>query len=165
VAKNADPHIRPIRVKVGYEYFVAFMDSYAFRDLKADLATSHQNALPRSKDNILFQDGDLVWDGVIIREVPEIAAFIDGGSPLQTNGDWSALATAEIAGGRVSPVFLCGEQAIGYGMGEKPKIVVDKDYDFEFQPGVAVMCKHDLKKSFFNTVQHGMVTNFVAAAI
>ena len=165
-AKNADPHIRPIRVAGGYEYYVAFCDSYAFRDLKSDLATSHQNALPRSKDNILFQDGDLVWDGVIIREVPEIGNFIDGGSPLQTNGDWSALATASSTSGRVSPVFLCGQQAIGYGMGSRPQIIVDRDYDYKFQPGVAVMCKHDIDKAFFNgDVQHGVVTNFVGAAL
>jgi hypothetical protein len=165
VAKTADPHIRPIRVKGGYEYFVAFCDPYAFADLKADLATSHQNAMPRSKDNILFQDGDLIWDGVIIREVPEIAAFIDGGSPLQTDGDWSELATASATSTRVSPVFLCGEQAVGYGMGSKPSVIVDKDYDYKFQPGVAVQCKHDIKKMFFDNIQHGVVTNYVSAPI
>ena len=165
IAKNSDPHIRPIRVKGGYEYFVAFCDSYTFRDIKADLATSHQNALPRSKDNILFQDGDLHWDGVIIREVPEIGSFIDGGSPIQTNGDWSSLATAGDTSSRVSPIFLCGQQALGYGMGSRPKIVVDKDYDYEFQPGVAVMCKHDIDKAFFSTdVQHGVVTGYVSSA-
>lgn len=165
LAKNADPHIRPIRVKGGYEYFVAFCDSYVFRDIKSDLATSHQNAMPRSQDNILFQDGDLVWDGVIIREVPEIGNFIDGGTPIQTNGDWSQLATIGASTTRVSPIFLCGQQAIGYGMGGKPMIKVDRDYDYEFQPGVAVMCKHDIDKAFFNgDVQHGMVTAFVSAA-
>lgn len=165
IAKNADPHIRPIRVKGGYEYFVAFCDSYTFRDIKADLATSHQNALPRSKDNILFQDGDLHWDGVIIREVPEIGNFIDGGTVLQTNGDWSSLATAGASTTRVSPIFLCGQQAIGYGMGQRPDIIVDRQYDYGFNPGVAVECKHDIDKAFFNgDVQHGMVTAFVSSA-
>jgi hypothetical protein len=135
LAKNADPHIRPIRVKGGYEYFVAFCDSYAFRDLKEDLATVHQNALPRSKDNILFQDGDLHYDGVIIREVPEIGNFIDGNTTLSQSTDWSSLATAGNGSTRVSPVFLCGQQAVGYGLGQKPRIIVDRQYDYEFQPG------------------------------
>lgn len=170
IAKNADPKIRPIRIKGGYEYFVAFCDSYAFRDLKSDLATSHQNALPRSRDNILWQDGDLMWDGVIIREIPEIGSFIDGGTPVVGDGnasgaDWSSLATAGNGTTRVSPVFLCGQQALGFGMGQRPQIIVDRLYDFEFQPGVAVECKHDIDKSFFNDdIQHGMVTGFVSAA-
>ncbi len=165
LAKNADPHIRPIRVKGGYEYFVAFCDSYTFRDIKTDLQTSHQNALPRSKDNILFQDGDLVWDGVIIREVPEIGNFIDGNNTLSTSTDWSSLATAGDSSGRVSPIFLCGQQAIAYGMGQKPRIIVDSDYDYEFQPGVACELKLDIDKAFFNNVQHGMVTNYVWSAL
>ena len=168
MAKNADPHIRPIRIKGGYEYFVAFCDSYTFRDIKSDLATSHQNAMPRSKDNILFQDGDLLWDGVIIREVPEIGNFIDGGTTINTHGDWTSLATAGSATDRVSPIFLCGQQAVGYGMGQRPDIIVDRTYDYSFQPGVAVECKHDIEKAFFQgtsgDVQHGMVTAFVSSA-
>lgn len=164
IAKNADPHIRPIRVKGGYEYFVAFCDSYTFRDIKSDLATSHQNAMPRSKDNILWQDGDLIWDGVIIREVPEIGNFIDGGSTLSTSTSWSSLATAGDTSSRVSPIFLCGQQALGYGLGAKSKIVVDRQFDYEFQPGVAVAHKMDIDKAFFNgDVQHGMVTAFVSS--
>lgn len=165
IAKNADPHIRPIRVKGGYEYFVAFCDSYTFRDIKADLASAQQGALPRSKDNILFQDGDLHWDGVIIREVPEIGTFVDGGTTLSTATSWVSLATAGDTSSRVSPIFLCGQQAVGYGMGQKPRIIVDRLYDYEFQPGVAVECKHDIDKAFFNgAVQHGMVTAFVSSA-
>ena len=170
IAKNADPKIRPIRVKGGYEYFVAFCDSYAFRDLKADLQTSHQNAMPRSRDNILFQDGDLVWDGVIVREVPEIGSFIDSGTPVVGDGnaagaDWSSLATAGASTTRVSPVFLMGQQAIGFGLGQRPDIIVDSEYDYGFNPGVAVECKHDIDKAFFNSdVQHGMVTGWMSAA-
>ena len=171
IAKNADPHIRPIRVGTqGREFFVAYVDSYAFRDLKDSLATIHQNAMPRSRDNILFQDGDIEYDGVIVKEVPEIGAFIDGGTPVVGNGnatgaDWSSLATAGDTTSRVSPVFLCGQQAVGFGLGQRPDIIVDKTYDYGFNPGVAVECKHDIDKAFFSTdVQHGMVTGYVSAA-
>jgi hypothetical protein len=171
IAKNARPRIRPIRVKNGREYFVAYVDSYVFRDIKTDLRTSHQNAMPRSRDNILFQDGDIEWDGVIVKEVPEIADFIDGGSPIvgegnETGANWSALATAGNSSTRVSPIFLCGQQATGFGLGQAPNIIVDPTWDYNFQPGVAIECKHDIDKAFFsNDVQHGVVTGWVSAPI
>ena len=71
-------------------------------------------------------------------------------------------------------MFLCGQQAICYGLGQKPRIIVDRDYDYDFQPGVAAELKFDIDKAFFDDnatstasqhVQHGMVTNYVGAAI
>jgi hypothetical protein len=173
MAKNARPRIRPVRIEGAgaKEWFIAYCDSYVFRDIKSDLKSSHESAMPRSRDNIIFQDGDLMWDGVIIKEVPEISDFIDGGSPIVgddfvAGSDWSYLATAEAASGRVSPIFFCGQQAVGFGLGQRPDIIVDPTWDYRFQPGVAVECKHDIDKAFFNDdIQHGMVTGFVAAPI
>lgn len=162
MAKTADPHIRPIKTSEDEEWYVMFADPYAFRDLKSDLGTAHQNAMPRSKDNPLFRDGDLVWDGVIIREVPEIDDFV-------TSIDGSATTINLLTGGassaRVAPNFLCGAQALGFGLGQRPMMKIDRDYDYGFQPGVAVECKHDIDKLFFNNVQHGMVTVYTAAAV
>ena len=49
------------------------------RDLKLDLAVVNKDARPRegrqvngAPDNVLFQDGDQIYDGVIVRLVPEI---------------------------------------------------------------------------------------------
>ena len=169
MAKNARPRIRPVKVQEEEETFIAFCDSFAFRDLKASLASTHGSARERSKNNPLYRDGDEVWDGVIVREVPEIGEFIDNAY----GSDWSSLATAGDSSGRVSPVFFCGAQALGYGMGQRPRIIVDRDYDYGFQPGVAVELKHDIDKLFFDDnssgtssqhVQHGMVTIWVNAA-
>src|SRR5690606_33392988 len=96
MAKTANPIIRPVRVNDDEEWYVAFADSLSFRDLKADLATTHADAMQRGKSNPLFTDGDLVYDGVIIREVPEIP-------PLESN---------------VGQVFLCGAQAVGHVIGK-----------------------------------------------
>lgn len=168
MAKNARPRIRPIKVSEDEEVFIAFCDSFAFRDFKESLATIHQNAGPRGNNNPLFRDNDLFYDGVIVREVPEIGDFIDS----SYGSDWSSLATAGATTSRVSPVFFCGAQALGYGLGQRPRIVVDRDYDYGFQPGVAVELKHDIDKLFFDDnssgtssqhVQHGMVTIFVNA--
>ena len=169
MAKNARPRIRPVKVQDDEESFVAFCDSFAFADLKLDLDTRHQNARERGPANPLWRDGDLVYDGVVIREVPEIGDFIDS----SFGSDWSSLATAGDTSSRVSPVFFCGAQALGYGLGQRPRIIVDRLTDYEFQPGVAVELKHDIDKFYFDDnpsgtssqhVQHGMLTIFVSAA-
>jgi len=161
MAKTADPHIRPIKTSEDEEWYVMFADPYAFRDLKSNLGTSHQNAMPRSKQNPIWTDGDLVYDGVIIREVPEIADAVDyiDGSNTTLN-----LLTGGSASDRVAVNFLCGAQALGFGLGQRPRVIVDREYDYQFQPGVAVECKHDIDKAFFNNVQHGMVSVYTNSA-
>lgn len=170
MAKTADPHIRPIKTKEDEEWYVMFADPYAFRDLKTDLGTSHQNAMPRDKTNPIWRDGDLVYDGVIIREVPEIDALV---SSIDGSASTLNLLTGGASSARVAPNFLCGAQALGFGLGQRPRIVVDKTYDYGFAPGVAVECKHDIDKLFFDAhdsgtaskhVQTGMVTVYTAAA-
>ena len=164
MAKTADPHIKPFRDDNGGEWYVMFADSYAFRDLKTSLGTAHQNAQVRSSKNPIFIDGDLTWDGVIIREIPEIDTLVSANDGA-TAGSTINLLTGGASSARVAPNFLCGQQALGFGLGQRPNIVVDKTFDYGFRPGVAIECKHDIDKSFFNSIQHGMVTVYTAAAI
>ena len=168
MAKNARPRIRPMKMQEEEEVFIAFCDSFNFKFLKQNLGTFHSNAMPRNRSNPLWRDGDLEWDGVVIREIPEISEFIDN----SFGSDWSSLATAGATSQRVSPVFFCGAQAVGYGLGQRPRIIVDRLTDYEFQPGTAVELKHDIDKAFFDDnpsgtssqhVQHGMVTGFFSA--
>jgi hypothetical protein len=170
LAQQADPHIRPIRNNADdEEYFVMFCDPYAFRDLASSsaMATANRDARERGVNNPVFTGGDLLKDGVIYREIPEIANFIDG--TTGTNGLWGGAATADgfnTAGAgsiRVAPNFLCGQQALSFGLGQRPQVIVDKLFDYEFQPGVAVELKQEIRKSYFNNVQHGVVTVFTAA--
>ena len=148
MAKTADPHIRPIRTKEDEEWYVMFANSMAFRDLKTDstILQANREAWSRGRDNPIFRDGDIIYDGVIIREVPEIAVI-------------SGVGASSID---VAPCYLCGAQAIGFGLGQRPDIIVDRDYDYGFQPGVAVELKHDIDKLFFNNVQHGLLTVYVS---
>jgi N4-gp56 family major capsid protein len=149
MAKLADPHITPFRtMDDDQEWYVLFCGSYCFRDLKSDLSTVHQNAAPRDmKGNPIWTDGDLVYDGVIVREVPEIASITGvGASSID-----------------VAPAFLCGAEAVSFGLGQRPTIKVDNEYDFGFNPGVAVELKHQIRKTFFNAIQHGMVTGYFAS--
>jgi hypothetical protein len=152
IAKTADPHIRPMRVNdgSGREYFVLFSGSMAFRDLKTDSAMAQANREARPRDvekNPIFQDGDLIYDGVIIREIPEI-------SDIGTVGDSSA---------RVAPVFLCGSQAVGVAWGQTPQVIRDET-DYGFNKHIGTQEVRGIEKLRFQGMDHGMVTGFVAAA-
>lgn len=162
LAEDADPHIRPFQTDQEGEVYVIFAGSIAFRDLKANLQTINSNADVRgmkitSGGNIIARDGDLFFDGCIIRKVPEITGnFTASGKPFENAGDSGTT--------DVEPVFLCGAQALVHGLGQRPRIVVDRKFDFEFQPAVAVELKEDVKKTFFNDKQHGLVSGFFSGA-
>lgn len=137
VAKKADPKIRPFKLKDGREYFVAFAGSYTFRDLKASLQTVNKDARPREGNgmdkNPIFQDGDLMYDGVIIREVPEI----------------DDLCTVDSAGASsidVAPVFMCGQQALAVAWAQMVKPTRRTEDDYQFIKGVGVEMAYGVAK-------------------
>lgn len=173
MAQDANPLIRPVMIKGDEPWYILYLGKYSFRDLRTDLETSHQNAGPRSmQDNPLWKGGDLVWDGVIVKEVPDIDKFIDNtsGSGLW-DGVWGANATGDslLTGGasstRVGVGFFCGAQALGFGVGKTASFKRRKEDDYEHLNGVAISAKHDIKKTFFNNKQHGMITSFHSAAV
>jgi N4-gp56 family major capsid protein len=159
IAKSADPHIRPFNTEDGREYFVAFHGGRTFRDLKADTTMTQANREARARDvgqNPIFQDGDLIYDGIIHREVPEIDDIASGGTYSM---DAIGASTAD-----VRPVFLCGQQAVGIAWGQEPMMKTDLTKDYSFRPGVAIEELLAVKKLNFNGKQHGMVTGFFCAA-
>lgn len=166
VAKLASPRIRPYKTKDGYDYFVAFAPTTAFRDLKESLDTVHQNALPRSSDNIIFQAGDLHYDGVIIREVPEIDSFVDDLWDSSIDGN---LKTGGDTASRVAPVFLCGQSALAMPWAKMPVPTFRDETDYQFIKGVGVKMCYGVAKVFqkdsgSDLVQWGVVTGFFSAA-
>lgn len=145
-AKAADPHIRPFKTNssLGREWFVVFVSSLGFRDLKADatITAANREARPRDvSENPIFQDGDLIYDGMIIREVPEIPIIVGVGA-----------STSDVA-----PAFFCGAQAIGLAWGQDVQSQVE-DTDYKFRKGVAVEEMRGVSKMVFNGKQHGMLT-------
>ncbi len=165
VAKTAKPRIRPFRVKTGQEFFVAFAGSYNFAQLKADMATINSDARPRNvEDNPIFQDGDLIYDGVIIREIPEIEDFV-------TNS-WTTLLTAGNGTTRVAPVFFCGQNALAMPWAKMPTPTFRDETDYQFIKGAGVKMAYGVAKIFkkdvaltnAKLVQFGMVTGFFSAA-
>lgn len=162
IAKAADPRIRPWKVanQKGREFYVCFHGSRTFRDLKADTTLLNANKDARSRegdgwqDNPIFQDGDLFYDGVLHREVPEIDDYC-------TAAGFDAIGAASAD---VRPVFLCGAGAVAIAWGQEPTPRTDTKKDFEFRPGVAIEELLKVGKIAYNGKQNGIVTLFFAAA-
>lgn len=146
--------IRPFTYGEDEETFVMFVGTYAYRDLKADLATVHQDARERAKSNPLFTGTtSLYWDGVVIREIPEIPAT----------------GTVGASSARVEPAYLCGAQALGCAWAMRTRTTVRKEDDYGFKHGVGFMelrkCDKILYGSGTSGKQWGMVTGYFAAAL
>jgi N4-gp56 family major capsid protein len=129
LARKANPKIRPFKVSDGREYFVMFAGSLGFRDLKASLATINKDARPRDVgSNPIFQDGDEMYNGVIIREIPEL-------------DDLCTVTGAGASSINVAPAFLCGQSALAMPWATMPTPTTLDDTDYQFNKGVGVkMC-------------------------
>ena len=146
--------VRPIRTgEQGREYFVCFLHSLAFRDLQSDLETVNLDGRPRNvDDNPVFQDGDLLVDGVICREIPEIATY-------GTIGNNSAV---------VVPAYFLGAQALGFAWGQMPRLTSRKEDDYGFINGVGTESLWAVEKLLYtppggsSAVDYGMVTGLFA---
>lgn len=149
-ALNTAGPIRPIRVDDGGEWFVCFMNPLAFRDLKAHATITQANreAMNRGRSNPLFRDGDLMWDGIIVREIKEIPS-------LGAIGDTSA---------EVGTSFLCGAQSAGIAWAQRTTSRTEVD-DYGFEHGVAVQEIRGVEKLMFNSIQNGVFTIFTGDAL
>lgn len=160
-AKLALPRIRPFKSKDGYEYYVCFHGSRTFRDLKADstIATANRDARARENggmnSNPIFQDGDILYDGLIHREVPEIDDWATASGIYDGAGASSA---------DVRPVFLCGGGSVAVAWGQEPTPKTDFTKDFGFRPGVAIVELLGVKKINYNSKPNGILLALYAAA-
>ena len=146
--KGTYPSIRPIRVAGGREYFICFTGSDNFAKLKADMETVNLDGRPRDVGaNPVFQDGDLEYDGVIIREIPEILSGTSAG--LSANQQ---------------AAYFCGAQALGIAWGQTPRATERKEDDYGFQYGKGTESLWAAEKLIFNDLDHGMITGFFYTA-
>lgn len=137
-AKLADPQIRPIRVREAgdEEWYVLLCNSLCFRDLRADatILAADREARARGINNPLFTGGDLLYDGVIIREVEQIDVV-------------SGVGAAAID---LAPNYLLGAQAVGVGYAMRPNTVTEV-FDYEDKHGVAVREIRGINKLTFGS--------------
>jgi Protein of unknown function (DUF4043) len=162
---NGLPKITPFQMKsTDQEWYVCFLGSRAMRDLKADptMYQANRDARERegadpTKTNPLFTGGGLIYDGVIYLEIPEITQRLL----------LAGVGTSSIA---VEPVFLCGQAALAYAMGQMPRPTQLEDGDYEFITGMGIEAQYGVgkiaKASLFDSsntlVDWGMVTGFVS---
>lgn len=141
---NSRPSIRPIRTSGGREYFICFTNSENFAKLKTDMETVNLDGRPRDVgSNPIFQDGDLEYDGVIIREIPEMP-----------NGTSAGLSANQ------GPAYLCGAQALGIAYGQRPRATERKEDDYGFLYGKGTESLWCAEKLIYNGLDHGVVTGF-----
>lgn len=158
MARTANPHIRPFKTGTqGREFYVMFCHPLAFRDLKADtvMTAANRDARPRDVDsNPLFQDGDLIYDGVIYREIPEFytARQGTGVNPETTFSNGSIQCCAN---------FLCGAQALGYVNKQAAMPTSKKEDDYGFVDGVGIEMAHGMDKLRWNNGANGALNKDV----
>lgn len=147
--------IRPYTYGEDEETYVMFAGSAPYRDLKNDLTTVHSEARERALTNPLFTGTtSLYWDGVVIREIPEILGIGGVGA----------------AGAQVAPVYLCGAQALGIAWAQTTKTTIRKEDDYGFRQGVGFFELRGVEKIVWDqdagqdAIDWSMVTVFVAAA-
>jgi hypothetical protein len=158
-AKAANPIIRPIKVRDDEEWYVVFMGTKLFRQAQTALATLNREAWVRAQgeNNPLFTGGDLITDGLIIKEVPEIASL--AGTP-------GASGTTSVA-----PAYLVGAQALGYAVALRSKMITDTD-DYGEVNGAGIKMLDSVSKLYFGAgasdtttpKQNGIVTGYFAHA-
>jgi N4-gp56 family major capsid protein len=161
---TASPKIRPIRSSDnGRHYFIVYLDPRLMRDLKAESSSpiiqAQRESVKEMENNRLFQGGDLLWDGMIIKEVHEMYDVL--GTDLANLGD---SATTEIG-----CAFLCGAQAIGAAYAKR-WTSKEETFDYGDKRGVAIEAIYGIEKMKFGSgstdtgdlKDHGVVTGYFA---
>lgn len=151
MARTASPRIRPVRDPGNNKLtYIAYAHPYAFRDLRENMTDVMDDTTAAGQAMKLFEGGDLLWDGVIIKELEDI--------PVYSNG------TIDVA-----PVFFLGAQAIGYAIARRWK-TISKEFDYGDKYGVAVDGIDGFEKLRFgsgagdtdDTKDHGVLTSWQA---
>jgi hypothetical protein len=136
------------------------------RDLKVDPVMYQANRDAREREsspttnNPIFTGGGLVYDGVYYLEMPEIT------QRLLLKG----LGAGAID---VEPVFLLGQGAMAYAIGQMPRPTQLEDGDYDFITGMGVEAQYGVGKiakaplsvagaTVGDLVDWGMVTGFVS---
>lgn len=155
-AKTSNPKIRPMRDPGnGKRYYVAFANPHAFKNLRDSLDTEVlAQTVVQMQASKLFEGGDIMWNGVIVKEVDNLPIYLNLG----------ASGTAE-----VTPVYLCGAQALAIAYAKRWKTVTE-EFDYGDKHGVAVDGIYGVRKILFGTgssdvadlKDHGVVTGYFA---
>jgi N4-gp56 family major capsid protein len=163
----ANPRIRPTKSTAmtnGRRYYVMYAHPYAFNDLKNDttIVAAQQYVNVEMENNRLFHGGDLLWDGVIIKNVTETNNDGTHEWDFGLVGDSSA---------RVVGAYLVGAQAIGAAYARRWKTQTE-DFDYGDKHGVEISSIYGIEKMLFGSgaadtddlKDHGCVSGYFATS-
>lgn len=160
VAKTCNPKIRPMRDPGnGKRYYVAFAHPAAFKDLRNSLTNASGNnslvhTTVEAQASKLFEGGDILWNGCIVKEVDNLPIYENLGAGGTTE---------------VTPVYLCGAQALAVAYAKRWRTVTET-FDYGDKDGVAIDGIYGVRKIIFGSgagdtddlKDHGVVTGFFA---
>lgn len=163
-ARKANPRITPYRTEKGREYYLFLVGQEQFRDCQNDatIITANTQARAREgdgmKNNPLFQDGDLLYNGVIIREHVELSLRL----PV-------FYATAGSGGVQIAPGFFMGRSAMAWCWGQTPQATFLKEDDYQFIRGTGIEMAYGIakiaKKNPTNNLKEWGIFTWFGAAI
>lgn len=157
---RANPKIRPVRsASNGRLYYTMYAHPLAFRDLKRDtkITDAQKDVALEMENNRLFQGGDLLWNGVIIKEAHGLYDTMT----ITGEGDSST----------VVPAFLCGAQAIGAAYARRWRSKTE-EFDYGDKHGVEISAIYGIGKIQFGSgsgdrddlKDNGVVTGWFASS-
>ncbi len=155
-AKTCNPKIRPMRIAgENKRWYVVFAHPNAFKNLRDSLDTEVlATTVVEAQASKLFEGGDIVWNGAIVKELDNAPIYANLGDSATTE---------------VTPVYLCGAQALAIAYARRFKTVTET-FDYGDKDGVAVDGIYGVRKLLFGTgagdtddlKDHGVVTGFFA---
>lgn len=134
----------------GREWYVVFMGSEDFYNASRDplIYAADKDARVRGVDsNPIFQGGDRIYEGMILREIPELDTLKGVGA----------------GGVNVGRSFMCGQGALAIAYGQMPKLIADRDRDYGFRPSFGIEELRGQKKVSYSGTNYGIVELFTAA--
>ena len=158
IALGADPKIKPVRTTEDERWYVVYANRLAFRDLSIDSTITQANREARARNvttNPIFTGGDLLYDGMVIKNIEDIPILSNVGDGGTTD---------------VGQVYLCGAQAVGLGWAKRTTTKTE-EFDYGDKQGVAIEEIRGIDKLTFGSgsgdtddlKDHGVVTGFFAA--
>jgi len=147
------------------EWFLVACGSNAFRDFSQSDEVKQANREARSREgsswekNPIFRSGDIVLDGCVVTEIPEIDTILG-----------PSLAEAGGGGCDLTPVFLMGQGALAMPWVQNPKSTRRSEDDYEFIKGVGIEMSYGIGKLAKAPIgggalkDWGCATCFIAAA-
>jgi hypothetical protein len=120
------------------EQYLMFVGSRSMRDLKSDttIANALREMIPKSSEGYaspLFRAGDVMWDNVIVTEIPEIDTLL-------------TLTGIGASSSNVVPAFLCGASAMAIVTAEMPTPTTADETDYQFNTGLGIEGQYGVGK-------------------